>query len=142
MNPTLRHAPRQRGFTLIELVITVAIVALLASIALPSYRQYVTRSSREAVQSELIELAGIQDKIFLNSNAYAASVTAAYTGASTGGLGVTSGRSRDGRYTIGARVAGASFTLTATPVAGTSQAGDGNLTVDSQGQRTWGSKSW
>lgn len=133
---------RQRGLTLIELVIVVAIVAVLAAIALPSYQQYIKRSSREAAQAELVELAGVQDKIFLNSNAYASSVTGAYNGGSAGGLGLTSGKSRDTRYTIAATVAGASFTLTATPVAGSSQAADGNLTINSQGQRTWGSKSW
>jgi type IV pilus assembly protein PilE len=133
---------RHRGFTLIELVVTVAIVAILAAIALPSYRGYVTRGSREAVQSELVELAGVQEKIFLNSNAYTNSVTSAYTGASTGGLGVTTGRSRDTRYTLSATVAGASFTLTATPVTGSTQASDGNISIDSQGQRLWGSKTW
>jgi type IV pilus assembly protein PilE len=133
---------RHRGFTLIELVVAVAIVAILAAIALPSYRSYVTRGSREAVQSELVELAGVQEKIFLNSNAYTNSVTTAYTGASTGGLGVTTGRSRDTRYSLSATVTGASFTLTATPVAGSSQASDGNISIDSQGQRLWGSKTW
>jgi type IV pilus assembly protein PilE len=133
---------RQRGFTLIELMIVIALIAVLAGIAMPSYTQYVTRSSRGAVQAELVELAGVQDMIFLNSNAYTANVTGAYTGSSTGGLGWSSGKSRDTRYTLTATVVGASFTLTATPVAGTSQAGDGNLSINSQGIRTWGSTSW
>ena len=133
---------RARGFTLVELMIVVAIVAILSAIAVPSYREYIKRSSREAGQAQLVEMAGVQEKIFLNSNAYTASVTTGYTGASTGGLGVASGRSRDGRYALSAAVAGASFTLTATPVSGSTQAGDGNLTIDSQGQRTWGSKTW
>jgi len=115
---------------------------VLAGIAMPSYMQYLVRSSRESAQAELVELAGVQDKIFLNSNAYSASVTGAYTGSSTGGLGWSTGKSRDTRYTFTATVLGASFTLTATPVAGTSQAGDGNLSIDSRGTRTWGSKSW
>jgi len=142
MSRAMRVGGRQRGFTLIELMIVIAIVALLAGIAMPSYTQYVTRSSRESVQAELIELAGVQDKIFLNSNAYCANVTGAYTGSSTGGLGWSSGRSRDTRYTISATVVGASFTLTAAPVAGSSQTSDGNLSINSQGVRTWGSKSW
>jgi type IV pilus assembly protein PilE len=142
MNSRSLVPARQRGFTLIELVVAVAIVAILAAIALPSYRGYVTRGSREAVQSELVELAGVQEKIFLNSNAYTNLVTNAYTGASTGGLGVTTGRSRDSRYTFSATVTGASFTLTATPVSGSTQASDGNLSIDSQGQRLWGSKTW
>ena len=130
------------GFTLIEVMVTVVIVAILASIALPSYQAYIKRSSREAVQAQLVELAGIQEKIFLNSNAYSANLSSAYTGNATGGLGATGGKSWDGRYTLSVAVSGASFTLTATPVEGTSQAGDGNLTINSNGNRTWGSKGW
>lgn len=134
-----RHA---RGVTLIELVIAVAIVAILIRIALPSYQQYTIRASRSAAQSELVELAGLQDRIYLTSGAYSSNVSTAYTGLSTGGLGVTSGRSRDGRYAYSVTVSGASYTLTATPVTGSTQAGDGNLTINSQGQRTWGTSSW
>ena len=133
---------RRRGFTLIELMIAVALVAILVAVALPSYREYIKRSSRGAAQSELVELAAVQEKIFLNSNAYASSVTAAYTGSSTGGLGATTGLSRDSRYSLSTTVNGASFTLIATPAAGSTQADDGNLSIDAQGQRAWGSRTW
>jgi prepilin-type N-terminal cleavage/methylation domain-containing protein len=39
-------------------------------------------------------------------------------------------------------VTGDSYTLTATPIAGSTQAADGNLTIDSSGNKTWGSKTW
>ena len=142
MSASLSQRLRRRGFTLIELMIAVALVAILAAIALPSYTEYIKRSSRGAAQSELVELAAVQEKIFLNSNAYASSVTTAYSGSSTGGLGATTGLSRDSRYSFSTTVNGASFTLTATPVSGSTQAGDGNLSIDAQGQRTWGSKTW
>ena len=133
---------RSRGFTLMELMIAVVVIGILAAIALPGYRSYVTRSSREAAQAELVEYSGTEEKIFLNSNAYTAALTTAYNGTSTGGLGVTTGNTRDGRYTLSATVSGASYTLTATPIAGTTQASDGNLTISSDGTRTWGSKTW
>ena len=134
--------PGQRGFTLIDLMIAVAIVAILTRIALPAYQAYIVRASRQAAQSELVALANAQEKIFLNSNAYTASVTGAYTGQSSGGLGVTSGKTKDTRYTFSVAATATTFTLTATPVTGTPQAGDGNLTINEQNVRVWGSKTW
>ena len=131
-----------RGFTLVELVVVIAIVAILAMLALPSYREYVIRSSRDAAKTELIELAGLQEKIFLNSSAFSTSISANYDGSAAGGLGSASAKTRDGRYDLSVTVASASFTLTSTPVAGGSQAGDGDLTLDSEGRRTWGSMAW
>ena len=134
---------RERGFTVIDLMVALAIVAILVRIALPAYQAYIVRGSRQAAQSELVQLATAQEKIFLNSNSYTANVTTAYTGLSTGGLGVTSGKTKDGRYTITLPTATATtFQLQAAPVSGTPQAGDGNLTIDEKNVRTWGSKSW
>jgi type IV pilus assembly protein PilE len=139
-------AGRPRGFTLIELMIVTGIIAILAGIGYPSYQAYVTRASREACKSELLQLQNLQEKIYLNSNGYAVSVTTSYNGRNDGGLGVGSGKTSDGKYTItisptsGAAVQ--TYTLTATPVAGSSQASDGNITVSSDGTRVWGSTTW
>jgi len=156
--PTRADGSRSRGFTLIELVLALMVVAILVRIAFPSYQAYIVRSSRQAAQSELVALANAQERIFLNSNSYTTRVTDPYTGqcflcpgvTSPGGLGVTSGKSKDNRYdftvtvtpTPSATQAGMSFELKATPVTGTLQAGDGNLTITETGQRTWGSKTW
>ena len=48
---------KQHGFTLIELVITIAVVGILAAIALPSYQQYVIRSKRSAAQAQMMDIA-------------------------------------------------------------------------------------
>ncbi len=133
-----------RGFTLIELMIVVAIVAVLAAVALPSYRQYVVRSARTQAQSELMQMATLQEKIYLNSNSYAFSVTAAYNGTSAGGLGVASGNTSDGRYalTLSNTAASQTYTLVATPVATLSQSNDGNLSITESGVKLWGTASW
>jgi type IV pilus assembly protein PilE len=131
-----------RGFTLIELMIVVVIVGVLAMIAYPSYLKYIVRTSREAAQSQLLELSTVEEKIFLNSNAYTGSVTGAYTGNAAGGLGVTSGKSNDGKYNINAAAATNTFTLTASPIGGSTQAGDGDITINQSGARVWGSTTW
>lgn len=140
-----RRTGAQGGFTLVELMITVAIISIIAAIAYPNYSKYIVRGSRQAAQTEILQLSNLQEKIFLNSNAYAASITTAYNGTSAGGLGVTAGTTTDGRYTltISPTTPGQSYTITATPVAGQSQASDGALTFSSTGAKTWGSAtSW
>ncbi len=130
---------KRGGFTLIELMIVVAVIGLLAAIALPSYRSYIVRAARVEAQTELLEMAALQEKIFLNSNGYAFSVIAAYNGTSAGGLGRASGTTKDGRYTLSLDIAAASptYVLTATPVPGGTQAADGALTISESGRRQW-----
>ncbi len=150
---------KQKAFTLIEVMIVVAVVAILAAVALPSYRSYIVRAARVEAQTELLELASLQEKIFLNSNSYAISVTAAYNGSAAGGLGRTSGMTKDGRYglvlavdadtavanctSIAAIAAGAqTFLLIATPTPGGTQANDGPICISESGQRIWGTAPW
>jgi len=60
----------QRGFTLMELMITVAIVAILATVAYPSYRNQIMRSYRAEARSELLQIQVAQEKYFLQNNKY------------------------------------------------------------------------
>jgi type IV pilus assembly protein PilE len=61
----------QRGFTLIELMVVIAIVGLLVSIAVPSYTDYVTRTKRATAKSFLVALADRQEQFFLDNKRYA-----------------------------------------------------------------------
>ena len=134
---------RMRGFSLIELMITVAIVGILVSVALQSYRQYIIKSSRTAAQTELQRMSGLQEKIYLNSNAFTSNLATAYDGTTSGGLGITSSATTDNKYTISlSRPTTQTYTLTATPVAGTTQNGDGNLSISENDQRLWGAVPW
>jgi type IV pilus assembly protein PilE len=68
---TALHPRTARGFTLIELMISVLIVGILAGVALPSYRQYVVRSHRSAAQSAMLDLANREQQFLLANRAYA-----------------------------------------------------------------------
>jgi type IV pilus assembly protein PilE len=58
------------GFTLIELMISVAIVAILAAIAYPSYAQYVLSSHRTEAITALTKIANLEERYYLDNNAY------------------------------------------------------------------------
>jgi type IV pilus assembly protein PilE len=65
------HNRRLLGFTLIELMVTVAIVAILAAIALPAFMDQIRKSRRAAAQSVLMEAAAKEHQVFLDMRSYA-----------------------------------------------------------------------
>jgi len=62
---------KNSGITLIELMVTLAIVAILAALAVPSYQQYIRKARRADAQSALVEFAGVAERIYTASNSYA-----------------------------------------------------------------------
>lgn len=129
---------QQRGFTLIELMIVVVVIGILTAVAVPGYGSYRIKSSRAAAQTELLQLASLQEKIYLNANAYSPNLTTAYDGNATGGLGKTSGQTEDGRYALSFNgTPDQTFEIRAVPVAVTAQTGDGCLLIKDNGTRQW-----
>ncbi|WP_445003565.1 type IV pilin protein [Halomonas mongoliensis] len=61
---------RTAGFTLIELMIAVAVIGILASIAIPSYQNYVQNARRADAQSILMEIAGIAERCYTSNYSY------------------------------------------------------------------------
>ena len=125
----------QSGMTLVELMIVVIIVAVLASIAVPSYRQYVMRTHRTEARSALLNLASAQERFYLQNNTYAAN--AALSTAPPNGLGIPA-TTENGYYTIAITAADAAgFSATATATGG--QADDtrcATFTINQAGSKT------
>ncbi|GAA5138678.1 type IV pilin protein [Thalassotalea piscium] len=125
-----------KGFTLVELLITVAILGILASIAYPSYTSFVMRSDRAEPQRELLRLANLQEQLYSDSRAYTEDMKEL-------GLSQDPYITESGNYSIDATVNGATFILTATAKA--SQTGDTGcttLTINETGLKTPAGSCW
>ncbi|KWT72733.1 MULTISPECIES: type IV pilin protein [unclassified Variovorax] len=118
---------KQHGFTLIELVITIAVVGILAAIALPSYQQYVIRSKRSAAQAQMMDIANRQQQYMLANRGYA-DKTALEAGGYILPAEVSTGY--DYTITLGTGAVPA-FTVTFTPKG--SQASDVTLKLNNEG---------
>lgn len=94
------------GFTLIELMITVAVIGILAAIAYPSYIDYITKSGRSEGVAAVMRVANLQEQYYLDNRAYATDLTKL-------GLSASPFVTEHGHYSVTS--AGiSSFTITAT----------------------------
>lgn len=125
---------KENGFTLLELMIAVAIIGILAAIAIPNYNQYIIRSNRAAAQSYMLSISNVQEQYLLDNRSYADPDP---DNDITGVLGASMAAPTElsGKYTFSITNASpSSYQIVATAIG--SQAGDGDLTLDNTGAKT------
>ncbi|TDV51190.1 type IV pilus assembly protein PilE [Pseudomonas graminis] len=120
----------ERGFTLIELMITVAIVAILAAIAYPSYTKYVQRGYRSEGIVMLNDAVARMERYYAQNNTYAVTNLTALGFASATPL------SQTGKYQLSVTANATAYSFTATPKDQQTQDACGALTIDQAGAKT------
>jgi type IV pilus assembly protein PilE len=118
---------RQSGFTLIELMITVAIVGILAMIAYPGYQEYVRRANRADAQAIMLEDAQFLERFFTTNGTYSGADLPKQQSPENGTR----------KYSITTSAATATgFTIQAVPVDGYEDPTCGTITIDQTGAKT------
>jgi type IV pilus assembly protein PilE len=120
----------QKGVTLIELLAVMIIVAILASIAVPSYRSYVLRSQRTDATTALLRIQSSEEKFLVQNGKYTETMD-------TGGLGLTK-TSEQGLYDLDVKLTTTGYTAKATAIADKRQKDDKTcqtFTVNEAGTR-------
>ncbi len=118
------------GFTLIEVMVTVAIIAILAAVAYPSYLTHVRKSRRAEAQAALMNIASRQQQMLLDTRSYASTIT---------GLNVTLPPSLGQSYTITLTIGSATiptFSAQAMPLGGQLADSCGTLAVNETGVKS------
>ena len=116
------------GFTLIELMITIAIVAILAAIAIPSYSQYIVRAKVTEAAGNLGDARVRMEQFFQDTRSYASATNCGATMPTTGNFG----------YTCAVATGGMGYTVTASSQGGKGlgAAGDYAYTIDQSNAKT------
>ncbi len=125
---------RVRGFTLVELLVALAIMAIISAVAVPIYTQYSVRTQRVNAEKDLMLCAQSMERLASTSFSYQLHVG---PGADTGAVTANICTPSTTMYAVAVTVANAnSFTLRATPTSGP-VVGDGMLEVDANGAQRW-----
>lgn len=104
MNDLERYPRESSGFTLIELMIVMVVIAILTAVAVPSYSNYVVRSHRQAGKNILYNVADRQEQYFIDNKQYAPNLSTLGYAANTIGVGpdgaITDSGDADRKYVV------------------------------------------
>ncbi|MCC4587445.1 type IV pilin protein [Xanthomonas sp. NCPPB 1067] len=131
LNRRLHHNAGGNGFTLIELMIVVAVVGILAAVAYPSYAEHIRKSRRAQAKADLVEYAQLAERSHTTNNTYA---NYRFANGST-----TTQSPREGgaaQYTVTFAGNQSTFTLTAAPQGAQAKDVCGTMTLNQAGVKT------
>lgn len=133
--------PSERGFTLIELMITVAVVGILAAVAYPSFDRYLIKGRRADAQQFIMQMDNRQKQILIEQRGYATAPNALSVASADWTCTATICSNKYYTITFDPAVDNAatppSYTICAIPKSASQQAGDGVLTLTSTGSKAW-----
>lgn len=129
----------EKGFTLIELVVVVAVIGIISSVAIPSYLDYIVRTNRVDATDMLTQVNYELERYNTRKRTYTTDLAKLGFTEATGGVFL----SKKGLYSITVAACGTTAQLkigkcakiTAKPVSGKGQDGDGDLTLDTRGKK-------
>ena len=119
---------KPKGFSLLELMIVVVVVAILSAVAYPSYQEHIAASRRAEARAALMEAAQYMEREF--------TLTGDYGSASLASAGLSTLPRERAYYQLAVSASGALFTLSATPTGGMSEDNCGVLILDQTGRQT------
>ena len=128
---------RSQGFTLVELMIVVVIVAILAAVAIPSYQQYVINSRRAEAQSALMQFAQAVERHYAKRYSYASAATDENRPATGVFANQTPLEGNTKYYDLFITADADSYTLSAVPIDSSAQDDDGRIELLSNGDNCW-----
>jgi type IV pilus assembly protein PilE len=115
-----------RGFTLIEVMVAIAIIGILAAISIPAYTSYIQRANRSDARAQLLEAAAFLQRGFSQNNVYPPALPLPYAVSPASGAA---------KYNIGVLRTDTTFTIAAFPI-GTMASDDcATLIIDQSGAR-------